>query len=179
MPVLESRGYRRPSFMNWEDDCQTHVDSGARLCRGLGMFGDQTKWRTSKKSLPERWGRAKTYLLVDVGAVVEELRQVGQSSSITEEVGLAIQFDELAEQWKRETALLSNLQKKAIHPAYQRIIGLGPRAIPHILGELKRTRGHWLWALNAITGEDPAPSGATFSEAVDAWFEWGKTNGYL
>jgi len=97
----------------------------------------------------------------------------------TQEPDLAPHFHELAEQWRRETSLLSNLHKKVIHPAYQRIIGLGPRAIPHILGELKRTRGHWLWALNAITGEDPAPSGATFSEAVDAWLGWGKANGYL
>lgn len=66
-----------------------------------------------------------------------------------------------------------------MHPAYQRIIGLGPRAVPLILRELQKTRGHWLWALNAITGEDPAPPAATYSEAVDAWLEWGKENRYL
>jgi hypothetical protein len=96
-----------------------------------------------------------------------------------EEADLTSCFKQLSDQWMRETAFHSSLQKKVLHPAYQRIIGLGPRVVPLILQELRRTRGHWLWALNAITGEDPAPAQATFSEAVDAWLAWGRANGYL
>ncbi len=66
-----------------------------------------------------------------------------------------------------------------MHPAYQQIIGMGKEAIPLILQELERTRGHWLWALFAITKQDPAPEGATFDEAVDAWLEWGKRPNHL
>jgi len=35
------------------------------------------------------------------------------------------------------------------------------------------------WALNAITGADPAPAGSTFQEAAEAWLKWGMERGYL
>lgn len=43
-----------------------------------------------------------------------------------------------------------------MHPAYQQIIGMGEKALPLILRDLRdRPTGHWFWALNAITGEEP------------------------
>jgi hypothetical protein len=92
---------------------------------------------------------------------------------------LAGQFEELARQWRRETAHLSSVSKMAMHPAYQRITGLGPAALPLILRELKRKPGHWFWALNAISGEDPAQPGDNFPQAVAAWLRWGEERGYL
>jgi len=92
---------------------------------------------------------------------------------------LTRRFSELAQQWRRETAAYSVVHKKVLHPAYQRIIGMGPTAIPLILRELQREPGHWFWALNAITGEDPATPASTFSEAVAAWMNWGREHGYL
>jgi hypothetical protein len=47
-----------------------------------------------------------------------------------------------------------------------------------IADELRERRDHWLVALNAITGADPAPQVAGFDEAVDAWLAW-RENGYL
>ena len=88
-------------------------------------------------------------------------------------------FQELADQWRRETAHLSLAIKKVMHPAYQRIIGLGPGAVPLILRELQRRPGHWFWALNAITGEDPARPEDTISEAAHAWLRWGKEHQYI
>ena len=89
------------------------------------------------------------------------------------------QFRQLAEQWRSETKHLSSLSKMALHPAYQKIIGLGKPAVPLILAELQKCADHWLWALHSITGEDPAPPAATFREAVQAWIEWGKQRGHL
>src|SRR5438132_6292604 len=86
-------------------------------------------------------------------------------------------FSELAQCWRRETAAHSVLQKKVLHPAYQRIIGLGPAVVPFILRDLQREPTHWFWALNAITGTDPAPSGSTFQEAAEAWLKWGQERG--
>jgi len=88
-------------------------------------------------------------------------------------------FSDLAQRWRRETAAYSVLQRKVLHPAYQRIIGLGPAVVPHILRELRREPAHWFWALNAITGADPAPAGSTFDEAAQAWLKWGEERGYL
>ncbi len=83
-------------------------------------------------------------------------------------------FDALADQWRNDTVLLSSVDKMAMHPAYQRIIGLGPQALPLILRELQARPDHWFWALHAISGDDPVRPGATFDEAVDAWLKWGR-----
>lgn len=88
-------------------------------------------------------------------------------------------FRKLADQWRKDTRHISSLSKLSMHPAYQKIIGMGYDALPLILNELKEKGGHWLWALHAITDEDPAPEGATFRGAVAAWIAWGKTEGYL
>jgi hypothetical protein len=88
-------------------------------------------------------------------------------------------FQELANQWRRETAHLSLAIKKVMHPAYQRIIGLGPAAVPLILSELQRRSGHWFWALKAIRGEDPAQPDDTISQAAQAWLQWGKERNYI
>jgi hypothetical protein len=88
-------------------------------------------------------------------------------------------FNRLAEDWRKETRYVSSLSKMSMQPSYQKIIGMGMPAVPLILRDLKENGGHWLWALNAITDEDPALEGATFREAVDAWLEWGKKRGLI
>lgn len=93
---------------------------------------------------------------------------------------LNAEFDSLVEQWRNDTRKSSLAHQKAMHPAYQRIIGMGERALPLILRELDHRREHWLWALTAITGRDDIAKPAyNFKEAVDAWLEWGRSNGYL
>lgn len=84
-------------------------------------------------------------------------------------------FNEQAERWKNETGHLSSITKAIVHPSYLRIIGMGKQAIPLLLKELQERPDHWLVALNAITGEDPAPEDATFMEAVAAWIHWGRS----
>jgi hypothetical protein len=80
----------------------------------------------------------------------------------------------LFSQWRNETGHLSLAIKQVMHPAYQRIIGLGPVAIPLILRELQREPDHWFWALEAITGEKPAYLGSSVAQAAQAWLQWGK-----
>lgn len=88
-------------------------------------------------------------------------------------------FDALADQWRNDTLLLSSVDRMAMHPAYQRIIDMGPQALPLILHELQARPDHWFWALHAIRGEDPVQSGATFDEAVETWLSWGRERGYI
>jgi hypothetical protein len=94
-------------------------------------------------------------------------------------VSLEKTFQELAERWKRETRHVSSLTKTALHPAYQNIIGMGQAALPFIFRDLQENGGHWLWALHAITREDPARPEDDFDGAVRAWLGWGSTQGYL
>jgi len=88
------------------------------------------------------------------------------------------EFNELARIWYMETGKLSSAEQIVLHPAYQQIIGMGRDALPFIFKELKKTRGHWIWALAMIVRDDKAKPGMKFREAVDAWLDWGKNNGY-
>ena len=87
-------------------------------------------------------------------------------------------FRELADTWRRETAASSVIQKKIMHPAYQRIIGMGPDAVPLLLRELEARPGYWFWALSSITGEDPVRIDASFAQAVEDWLAWGRDRGF-
>ncbi len=90
-------------------------------------------------------------------------------------------FAKLCEQWREETRFLSSTTAIATHPAYQRIIGLGPQVIPLILAELQREPGHWFWALAALTGENPIPpvDQGRVAAMADAWLKWGRENGWI
>jgi hypothetical protein len=92
---------------------------------------------------------------------------------------LEAEFKELVEKWHRDTRHTSSIGKMIGHPAYRRIIGIGRNVLPLLFKELSEHPDHWLVALNAITREDPAPAGSTFSEAVGAWLAWGRERGYL
>src|SRR5579871_6727660 len=91
------------------------------------------------------------------------------------------QFNDLAKQWKRETAITGHLSKIVMHPAYQRIMAMGPDVIPLILADLSKEPGHWFWALHNLVppGEDPAEGITTVGEARRAWLEWGKKKGII
>jgi hypothetical protein len=89
-------------------------------------------------------------------------------------------FHSLAQDWKEETSHLSNIAKRALHPAYQEIIGMGEGVIPLLLAELKREPDDWFWALRAITGANPVPpaSRGNVHAMADAWLCWGREKGY-
>jgi transcriptional regulator with GAF, ATPase, and Fis domain len=90
-------------------------------------------------------------------------------------------FSILVQQWQNETGFMSSTSEAVIHPAYQRIIGMGEEAIPLLLKELTKASGRWFWALKSITGEDPVPKdqrGKT-QLMIKAWIDWGKEKGYI
>ena len=90
-------------------------------------------------------------------------------------------FLTLVATWRRECGMLSSTTQKAVHPAYQQIIGMGQDALPLIFRELDSTPGHWFWALRAITGQDPVPPEhvGEIPQMTDAWLRWGRERGYL
>lgn len=87
-------------------------------------------------------------------------------------------FRRLADEWRRDTEWLSSVQQKAMHPAYQRIIGMGPFALQWIFDELRQRPAYWYWALAAITGEDPAEGQTKMAAARTAWLGWAEEHGY-
>jgi hypothetical protein len=101
---------------------------------------------------------------------------------LVETSGLEANFLQLTELWRQETGMLSVVSKMVMHPAYQRIIGMGQPVVPLILRELEREPDHWFWALQAITGESsislaPEQQGNLGAMAA-AWLLWGKNHGY-
>ncbi len=90
------------------------------------------------------------------------------------------QFNELAAKWKEDVEFISSTTEIALQPSYQRIIGLGPAAIPCILRELERQPRQWFWALKAITGTDPVPADkrGNVPAMAEAWLDWGRKHGF-
>lgn len=109
---------------------------------------------------------------------LSSVEQLLESWQATEEE--LARFQTLAQQWKQETAHLSNIAKKALHPAYQEIIGMGKAVIPLLLAELKREPDDWFWALHALTGANPVPavSRGNLRAMTEAWLQWGSEKGY-
>ena len=93
----------------------------------------------------------------------------------------AARFKRLAAVWKSETRFLSNVTRKATHPAYQAIIGMGELAVPFILQDLADNGPNdWFWALTAITEENPITEGmaGNMTAMTEAWLQWGVRTGY-
>ena len=88
-------------------------------------------------------------------------------------------FGKLTQEWQSDTKFLSNIEEIALHPAYQRIIGMGPTVIPYILEKLITSPGYWFWALKAITGEDPVPAvdRGDMVNMTQHWLQWGRDHG--
>ncbi len=89
-------------------------------------------------------------------------------------------FDRLVNEWKKEATRVYCVSTRVyMHPAYQRMIGMGVKALPLIFEKLKSgdSPSHWFWALEAITEVNPAAFGPPGGEIV-AWLSWGNANGY-
>ena len=93
---------------------------------------------------------------------------------------LELQFLIFASQWKQDTLFESSPWRMAAHPAYQRIIGMGRRAVPLILQQLRREADFWFEALLAITGEQPVPPehAGDMDAMREDWLRWGREHGY-
>lgn len=91
------------------------------------------------------------------------------------------EFYDLAQQWKQERPRGADVSDMAMHPSYQRIIGMGPDVVPFLLKELEREPAHWFWALHYITGVNPVPpeGEGKLKEMAKAWVDWGKKQGYI
>jgi hypothetical protein len=88
-------------------------------------------------------------------------------------------FVSLRDEWKAETSISSSTQDISMHPAYQRIIGLGRQAMPLLLRELQANPDQWFWALEAISRENPAGEDDDFDTRAQKWIGWGRERGYL
>ena len=88
-------------------------------------------------------------------------------------------FNLLASSWRKERGITSSVTKMAMCPSYQRIIGMGEKAVPLILREMEKEGDdpdHWFWALEMIADANPVPADA-YGDTVrmaQAWLNWAK-----
>jgi hypothetical protein len=120
---------------------------------------------------------------LDVGdGAVEELAGPVRPADKTPQIldWVERKFLRLRDEWKAKRGHDSSTVNLVMHSAYQRIIGLGPDAVPLLLRELATNPDRWFWALRAITEEDPVPEADRGnSEAMTrAWLAWGRERGY-
>ena len=89
-------------------------------------------------------------------------------------------FRVLASEGRSEMAHMSSITEMAMHPAYQKIIGMGPEVLPLLLRELEQDPTHWFWALKAITDADPVEpqDRGRLKQMTDAWLSWAREHGY-
>ncbi|MCI0458361.1 MAG: hypothetical protein L0Z62_15460 [Gemmataceae bacterium] len=89
-------------------------------------------------------------------------------------------FEQLADEWERAVAYLSDSTLREAHPAYQAIIALGPAVVPLLLADLERTHRHWFGALTELTGANPVAleDAGRIRRMAEAWARWGREQGY-
>lgn len=90
------------------------------------------------------------------------------------------EFSQLRDRWQSETRRLSSIDRKILNDSYQRIIGMGERALPHIFRALRTRTEFWFPALYSITGEDPVPPEAAgdLDAMREHWLRWAEENGH-
>ncbi len=79
--------------------------------------------------------------------------------------------------WRKETAVISSTTELVAHPAYRKVIALGPSALPFLFRDLEQTHdGHLSGALAAITGAQPVSpgEGGKIRLVADHWLNWAR-----
>ena len=105
------------------------------------------------------------------------------SNGATIPSSLTAAFEELAEQWDEESRFLSSTTEMVRCESYQRIVGLGPNAVPLIVARLRSDGddpGHWHLALSEITGANPVASehDGHVKRISEAWLGWAEETGH-
>jgi hypothetical protein len=142
----------------------------------LGQISGQIQGAAQLKTSPVRaWVTAANSIFFDCSVT----SPVNSVANVPEDLFVRLRFGQLVKEWRRDTALISSVTRTSMHPAYQAIIGMGKPVLPLVFEELQHRGGHWLWALRAITQQDPATGIADFDEARRAWLTWGRLQGHI
>ena len=143
---------------------------------------DADWWKVSEQS----WGRHVTTRRADKRSSYQLPKRTkawsivlfsGKSEAYPSK--LEREFHALVQQWKTETSFHSSLGEVFMNDSYQRIMAMGPDALPLILSDLKKSPSHWFYALEKIVGKDIPEGAKTFAEARAAWLAWGHKHNYL
>lgn len=110
------------------------------------------------------------------------------SAIVDPDIALRIKFDGFRGEWQKQRGAMSSITAMSMLRPYQKIIGMGPDAIPLILAELRAEiddPDQWFWALstiaeaNSLTPPEIAPAHQGDYRAMAlAWLDWGRVQDY-
>jgi hypothetical protein len=168
--VWKNCDFRSPEPERSED--KPTPDQNSLLFNKLRFFFDASGHcdvTTSWKELQQKW---EPYILRLSGAQESQPEEISELEEI---------FNGLVENWTRQTEGHSVTARRYAHPSYQAILALGKEAIPLILRRLEEKPDWWFEALTALAQPEhnPVAKGASFSDAVEAWLEWGRQNRFI
>jgi hypothetical protein len=132
---------------------------------------------TVYKEAPDPYERGSTHSLREREFTIHFRPTTAAQQFQRSDTEVAELFSSLVSEWRVATAYESNVERIILNSAYQRIIGLGPQVLPHVMNDLDETRDHWFWALMAIVGEDKASGQTSVGAATEAWLAWGRSVG--
>jgi hypothetical protein len=95
-----------------------------------------------------------------------------------------LKFNALVAQWRAERGATSSITAMAMCDAYQKIIGLGPDAVPLIIAQMQSEADEpdqWFWALQVLTGVDAVADEdrGDFLKMSQSWISWAENAGYV
>jgi hypothetical protein len=149
-------------------------------------FRDLGSHSTSASS-PREWGR-RVPLARESGAPPAPVASDATPSQVDQpilreavDVNMRQWFSALAGEWHRETAGHSSMTMRKRHPAYQKIVDLGPAALPLLLRALRDMPDIWFPMLIEITKANPVKreDRGDYRKMADAWTTWGREKGYV
>lgn len=123
----------------------------------------------------------KPQIVSSVNSIVARTIGSGVAQSkliLSENVKLWIQFQILRREWIAKRGATSSINEMSMLEPYQKIIGMGEKAVPLILAQLRQEGDkpdQWFWALRAITDANPIrpEDQGDFRAMAKAWIEWG------
>ena len=124
---------------------------------------------------------SENYEDIFIASIVErQIELFPQTQAVTDDYFL---FKYLADKWQTERGATSSLTAMVLCPAYQSIIGMGPKAIPFIISRLAaegNNPDHWSWALQALTGVNPVSEddSGNLVRMARSWLDWAASEGY-
>jgi hypothetical protein len=128
------------------------------------------------------WVRSAQNEPIYTGPARENVDWVFGVATVTRsEDEVAARVATLVAEWQQATAFSSSLSNLVFHPSFQRILALGPQAIPSILERLDDHPVPWFYALTILVDEAQNPTQGTndADDAIRAWRAWGRARGLI
>lgn len=168
---VHARRHEVASRGNYANSWISHGDSRAQLMRSHVSVPAGRSYRIEKAQTIRNFR-----MLVDnLDKVAPKHTAVADNIYVRDD-RVRLVFESLRDAWRGETMFVSANSDIVLNENYQKIIGLGPLAIPWILDDLKITSAPWFWALRMITREDPVDSEdrGVIDKMTAAWINWAK-----